>query len=53
MMTSASAAASASDMTRSPASSALRLLELPSRRATRTSTPDSIRFWAWACPWEP
>ena len=41
MITSASAAASASEVTRSPASSALRRLELPSRRATRTSTPDS------------
>ena len=40
-MTSASAAASASEVTRSPASSALRLELLPSRRATRTSTPDS------------
>ena len=53
MMTSASAAASASDVTRSPASSALRRLVLPSRSATRTSTPDSNRFSAWAWPWEP
>ena len=53
MITSASAAASASDVTRSPASSALRRLALPSRSATRTSTPDSRRFWAWAWPCEP
>ncbi len=52
-MTSASAAASAREVTRSPASSALRRLALPSRRATRTSTPDSIRFSAWAWPCDP
>ena len=53
MITSASAAASATLSTRSPASSALRREEELSRRPTRTSTPDSARFSACACPWDP
>ena len=52
-MRSASAAASATGSTRNPASSALALDFDPSRRPTRTSTPDSARFSAWAWPWDP
>ena len=33
--------------------SALAFDEEPSRRPTRTSTPESRRFSAWAWPWEP
>jgi len=43
----------ATDSTRRPASSALARDDDPSRRPTRTSTPDSDRFSAWACPWDP
>ena len=53
MITSASAAAVATSVTFSPASSALARDALPSRRPTRTSTPDSLRFSACACPCEP
>ncbi len=53
MITSASAAASAIERTRRPASSALAFEVDPSRRPTRTSTPDSARLSAWAWPWEP
>ena len=53
MMTSASADASATESTRSPASSAFCLDDEPSRSPTRTSTPLSDRLRAWAWPWEP
>jgi hypothetical protein len=53
MIRSASAVASATDSTRSPADSALATEEDPSRRPTRTSTPDSFRFRAWAWPCDP
>ena len=53
VITSAHAVASAIDMTSRPASSALALDDDPSRRPMRTSTPDSLRFSAWACPCEP
>ena len=43
MITSASAAASAMDSTRRPASSALAFDDEPSRRPTRTSTPESLQ----------
>ncbi len=52
-MRSASAAASAIDSTRRPAASALAFDDEPSRRPTRTSTPESFRFSAWAWPCEP
>ena len=52
-MTSASAEASATDRTRRPAASALAFDDEPSRRPTRTSTPESRRLSAWAWPWEP
>jgi hypothetical protein len=52
-MTSASAEASATDSTRSPASSALAVDDEVSRSPTRTSTPLSARLSAWACPWDP
>ena len=50
---SASAVASATESTRSPAASALATDEEPSRSPTRTSTPDSFRLRAWAWPCEP
>ena len=53
MMTSASAQASAIVAALRPAASAFDHDEEPSRRPTRTSTPDERRFRAWACPWEP
>ncbi len=39
--------------TRRPSASALARLLLPSGRPTRTSTPESRRLRAWACPWLP
>ena len=53
MIRSASAEASATDSTGSPACSAFATDDEPSRRPTRTSTPDSCRFSAWAWPWLP
>ena len=53
MITSASLHASAVVSTRSPASSALAHDDEPSRRPTRTSTPESFMFSAWAWPCEP
>ena len=53
MIRSASAVASATDSTRRPAASALATDDEPSRRPTRTSTPDSFRLSAWAWPCEP
>ncbi len=52
-MMSASAQASAIVAALSPAASALAHDEEPSRRPTRTSTPDERRLRAWAWPWEP
>ena len=49
----ASAVAVATSVTRRPASVAFAREELPSRSPTRTSTPDSFRLSACACPWEP
>ena len=46
MMTSASAVASATGSTRRPSASALPFDDDPSRRPTRTSTPESRRFSA-------
>src|SRR5256885_3240620 len=45
--------ASAKDATVRPASSAAAADGLPSRNPTTTSTPDSCRFSACACPWLP
>ena len=53
MITSASLQASAVDRTRRPAASAFAHELDPSRSPTRTSTPESFRFRAWAWPWEP
>ncbi len=53
MIRSASADASAGVSTRSPSASALGRLRLPSGRPTRTSTPESRRDSACACPWLP
>ncbi len=50
---SASRTASATGRTLRPAASAFSQLLDPLRRPTRTSTPESLRFRAWACPWEP
>ena len=52
-MTSASFAASATETTRSPAPSAFAFELEPAARPTRTSTPESRRFSAWAWPCEP
>jgi hypothetical protein len=52
-MRSASAAASAGVTTRKPCSSALARLFEPSGSPMRTSTPESRRESAWACPWLP
>ena len=52
-MTSPHLAASATDSTSKPASSAFWMLFEPSFRPTRTSTPESRRFSAWAWPCEP
>jgi len=38
---------------RKPASSALAHEDEPGRKPTRTSTPESLRFSAWAWPWDP
>src|SRR3954471_13745610 len=46
-------AASATPTTSSPASRAAATLGELSRRPTTTSTPESLRFRAWAWPWEP
>ena len=51
--TSASATASATVFTVSPASSAFFQLFDPSRSPTRTSTPLSFRFSECACPCDP
>ena len=51
--TSPALAASAIDSTRSPSSRALSAEAEPSRKPTTTSTPESLRLSAWACPWEP
>ncbi len=53
MIRSASAVAWAIVATRSPAASALAHDPEPSRRPTRTSTPESFRFSAWAWPCDP
>ena len=53
MITSASLHASAVVSTRRPASSAFAHDDEPSRSPTRTSTPESFRFSAWAWPCEP
>ena len=53
MTRSASAAASATGSTFKPAASALGREDEPSRSPTRTSTPESARFKAWAWPWDP
>ncbi len=50
---SASVTASATERTRSPSASALGRDVDPSARPTRTSTPESRRFSAWAWPWLP
>ena len=48
-----SLAASAGSSTFSPCSSALATLLEPGRSPTTTLTPESLRFSAWAWPWEP
>ena len=53
MITSASDAASAMDLTVRPAASALAFDDDPSRSPTRTSIPESLRLRAWAWPWDP
>ena len=53
MIRSASAVASATDSTRSPAASALATDDDSGRSPTRTSMPDSLRFRACAWPCEP
>ena len=53
MITSASLQACAIVVTVSPADSAFAHDDDPSRSPTRTSTPDSLRFRAWAWPCDP
>ena len=53
MIRSASSAASAGVTTRRPSASAFSRLADPSRSPTRTSTPESRRESACACPWLP
>jgi hypothetical protein len=53
MITFAHLAAAAMSITFSPAASALAADFEPSRSPTTTSTPDSLRFNAWAWPCEP
>ena len=53
MTTSAARVASATSITRSPASAAIRRLFEAGASPTTTSTPDSRRLSAWACPWLP
>ena len=45
--------ASPTSATRSPASAAIARLLLVAGRPTTTSTPESRRLSAWACPWLP
>ena len=53
MITSPRLAASVTSRTSRPAASASGLLFESGRRPTTTDTPESFRFSAWACPWEP
>ena len=46
-------AASAISVTSSPAPRADSTERESGRRPTTTSTPESLRFSAWAWPWEP
>ena len=46
-------AASATDSTSRPSPSAFATDEESGRSPTTTDTPESLRFRAWAWPWEP